>query len=129
MTGIEFNHLAIVEDGRVPGAMVGDAALKRRISMDDADPFSALANFHREKLQTPEDISRADELVEQLADALTGAAAADDLRPRRGVPGGAGAMDARLRQRIAEAQIRTIAAMAAATAQRFPGVAALRRSW
>jgi len=96
--------------------------------MDD-DPFRPLNDFHREKLTNPDDVSRADELVEQLADALTGAAAADDLPPRRGVPGAATAMDARLRQRIAEAQIRTNAATQAALVQRFPGAGKLRKSW
>ena len=128
MTGIEFNHLAIVEDGRVPGAMVGDAALKRRIAMDD-DPFRPLNDFHREKLQSPADVSRADELVAQLADALTSTGQADDLRPRRGVPGAATAMDGRLRQRVVEARIRTNSATQAALERKFPGATKLRRSW
>ena len=128
MTGIEFNHLAIVEDGRVPGAMVGDAAMKRKTAMDD-DPFRPLNDFHRAKLQSPADVAQADELVAQLADALGEPAAADGIPPRRGVPGAATAMDSRMRQRIAEAQIRTNAATQAALERKFPGATKLRRSW
>jgi len=96
--------------------------------MDADDPFRPLNDFHREKLN-PDDVARADELVEQLATALTSAGQADDLRPRRGVPGAAGAMDARLRQRVAEGRIRTMAATATALERKFPGAGKLRRSW
>lgn len=60
MTNIKGNHCALVTEGRVPGAMVGDAALKtlrKMVMAKDAgsmgEALSALIAFLQEKMQDP----------------------------------------------------------------------------
>ena len=110
MKSLKFNHLALVVEPRVAGAMVGDSALKRRLNMDD-DDLSELLKFLAPRLEDAD-----------LKQVKTMLGVDDDDQP---------AMDAaivRQRQRAAEERMQIMADSRAAMKERFPNAFRLKHS-
>jgi hypothetical protein len=136
MTGIAFNHLAIVIDGRVPGAMVGDSALKINTGMTEMDHLTTAV------VRRMQDIDKAREAVRPLVGDLSMAfdsadqvfvAAMEGLgRDCRDIKGHVGAATAiwplfRKNQAGYVPRPPALDAKTSADAARFPGAAKLKQ--
>lgn len=125
MRNIEFNHVALVSEPRVLGAMVGDskpkyAAMKRMFVMDEDgsidpndDVFTQMCKFLKDKI-SPEDMTGFQTLWKNANDL-----AQDDL-DENGLP-----MNALEKKQAMDSRRRSNARAAFAT--RFPEIAAVKR--
>ena len=109
MTDIVANHCALVEAGRVPGAVVGDAAIDRRISVMN-DP-SELQQFLADKL-SGDDLAQANALLGELMRDPDAMIAEDAMR-----------------RRVAQGRLRTDRKVLAEFGARFPGLNKLKGSY
>ena len=110
MRDLAFNHVALVVEPRVAGAMVGDSAIRRRTAMDD-DDLSELLKFLAPRLEDA-DMAKVKAMLN----------ISDDDGP---------AMDAALirkKQLAAQETLRIMADSRAAMTERFPNAFRLKHS-